>query len=120
MHAIGTGPCAQPTAAATGRHAINALARLWTRASQRGSSKLLPSFAHRHACLAAAFLAVLQYVAMDLAHGRRFCLPRRLRVTRPACWETGLSSFAGVLDEQAAIAVSKRATNFISAVCRLS
>ena len=120
MHAIGTGPCAQPTAAATERHAFSASARLSTSASQRGSSKFPNSFERRQACLAAAFLAVLQYVAMDLAHGRRFCLPRRLRVTRPACWETGASSFAGVLDEQAAIAVSMIATNFISAVCALS
>ena len=62
MHAIGTGPWAQPTAAATGRQAFSAAARPATSASQRGSRLFVPSFARRQACLAAAFLAAEQYL----------------------------------------------------------
>ena len=63
---------------------------------------------------------------MDLAQGRRFWRPRRLRapVGWPAAWVTWTWSCvrrAEALDpDEAAIGRSKRATNFISAVCRLS
>ena len=67
---------------------------------------------------------MVQYVAMDLAHGRRFCRPRRLRA--PVCWPTAWvtwtwscgPSFAGALDpDEAAIDASNTTTNFI--VCGL-